>query len=915
MRTHLLTLLFISLFGIAHANPVDSVKTTSSTCDCILAYMKHAMLFSKYYPQEKVYLHLDNTGYFKGETIWFKAYVTRCDNGHTTDLSKVLYVELLNPSGDVVKTRKLKIEDGQAYGDIKVDNIMVTGFYEIRAYTRYMTNWGGNACFSRVLPIFKEPRKEGDYSNPTLDKFSYNKRLHDNRTEETGNADIISLTTQDDGSATTSRERGGKLKVNFYPEGGHLVKGLPCRVAFTVMDGEGRPVSTKVHMMDSAGNVTDSVATDWEGRGVVNMDPEWPVTALSIQEDQRGAKVFNLPEWEDEGCGMAVDVTDDNDIMLTIMSSESIRGRKLGYVLVNGGNIAVCDTLTAEERTDIAFVRATMPKGVNQITLFDSNGRILAERQFFIHPNDEAESTITVENETDNLTPCGKVNLTLRMSPKADLSFTAVDAATTVNGFYGNIRTWMLLGSELKGYISNPEYYLEADDAEHRKATDLLMMVQGWRHYDWKLMSGQSMFGKLQPIENRLMIYGTIRGKKKDNPVDGISLTSTMYNSKGRVLEGNVQTDSLGRYCFSLPDINGEWNLQIQSRLKEKETDYIIGIDRHFSPSARKLSPMETMVLPVDTNRLLGWDTSVGDDPALAARSKHHIVTDNVVVKAKKRIWDETAWNDETEARHYSFLYFDCDKGTDRIADEGGNIPLLSEWLKTQSGLFEGDDEQTDVLLMKKGENILETDTVGPLAGWFYPEPVPPEFEFAPPTPWKKFFRDGLTYKKRPIVWIVDNIFVTITGFKMKGRLMPVNFTFSDNNANTVCDPPQMLEDVRCVYLSENPKSMLAHVKCQEIEEMNPVVVHCFTHRSFVKKQKGLRRTHFQGYNEPQTFQMEDYSVLPPMEDFRRTIYWNPNVKTDSEGKATVEFYNNSSCTEMFISAEGMTKDGRFVVY
>jgi hypothetical protein len=166
------------------------------------------MLFSKYYPQEKVYLHLDNTGYFKGETIWFKAYVTRCDNGHTTDLSKVLYVELLNPSGDVVKTRKLKIEDGQAYGDIKVDNIMVTGFYEIRAYTRYMTNWGSNACYSRVLPIFKEPRKEGDYSNPTLDKFSYNKRLHDNRTEETGNADIISLTTQDDGSATISRNSG-----------------------------------------------------------------------------------------------------------------------------------------------------------------------------------------------------------------------------------------------------------------------------------------------------------------------------------------------------------------------------------------------------------------------------------------------------------------------------------------------------------------------------------------------------------------------------------------------------------------------------------------------------------------------------------------------------------------------------------
>jgi uncharacterized protein YfaS (alpha-2-macroglobulin family) len=59
---------------------------------------------------------------------------------------------------------------------------------------------------------------------------------------------------------------------------------------------------------------------------------------------------------------------------------------------------------------------------------------------------------------------------------------------------------------------------------------------------------------------------------------------------------------------------------------------------------------------------------------------------------------------------------------------------------------------------------------------------------------------------------------------------------------------------------------------------------------------------------------MEDYSIMPPMEDFRRTLYWNPNVKTDKDGKATIEFYNNSSCTQMFISAEGITKDGKFII-
>ena len=59
---------------------------------------------------------------------------------------------------------------------------------------------------------------------------------------------------------------------------------------------------------------------------------------------------------------------------------------------------------------------------------------------------------------------------------------------------------------------------------------------------------------------------------------------------------------------------------------------------------------------------------------------------------------------------------------------------------------------------------------------------------------------------------------------------------------------------------------------------------------------------------------MEDYSVIPPMADFRRTIYWNPNVRTDKDGKARVEFFNNSTCQEMYISTEGMSDDGKILV-
>ena len=114
----------------------------SSPDDSIFSYMQRAMRFNELYPQEKVYLHFDNTGYFKGETMWFQAYVVRADNGQLSDLSKIVYVELLDPAGNIIEKEIVKIEDGVGYGDIQLDSIIfVTGFYEVRAYTRYMTTW------------------------------------------------------------------------------------------------------------------------------------------------------------------------------------------------------------------------------------------------------------------------------------------------------------------------------------------------------------------------------------------------------------------------------------------------------------------------------------------------------------------------------------------------------------------------------------------------------------------------------------------------------------------------------------------------------------------------------------------------------------------------------------------------------
>ena len=95
----------------------------------------------------------------------------------------------------------------------------------------------------------------------------------------------------------------------------------------------------------------------------------------------------------------------------------------------------------------------------------------------------------------------------------------------------------------------------------------------------------------------------------------------------------------------------------------------------------------------------------------------------------------------------------------------------------------------------------------------------------------------------------------------------------------------------------------------------NRVRIYIYRHTKFsTESDKGLRRTYFQGFNQASTFKTEDYSVIPPMADFRRTIWWQPDITTDDEGKAKVEFFNNSTCEEMYISVEGMTPDGRVLV-
>ena len=70
------------------------------------------------------------------------------------------------------------------------------------------------------------------------------------------------------------------------------------------------------------------------------------------------------------------------------------------------------------------------------------------------------------------------------------------------------------------------------------------------------------------------------------------------------------------------------------------------------------------------------------------------------------------------------------------------------------------------------------------------------------------------------------------------------------------------------------------------------------------------------GFAVCDTFYSPDYSKqpLPEVKDYRRTLYWNPNITLEPRETKTISFYNNSKTTILSYEAEGITKDGKLLV-
>lgn len=821
-------------------------------------YMTQSERFNELYPQEKVYLHFDNTSYYIGEHIWFKAYVTKAADHTLSDLSKTLYVELLTTKGILVERKIYPIKDGCANGDFFLpEKDLNAGYYEVRAYTRWMCNWDKECTFSRIFPIFNKPWEEGNWP-----LSMYN-------TVESGGERI----TYDHRKAPKYEE----LNMSFYPEGGSLIAGISSRMAFKVTNEEGASVPIQIGKIRTrkGGESLADIQTLHDGMGMFTFTPQEKEEYIADVIYGNKRYVFDLPDIKKSGYTLFLNNYLRKRMILAVTKSPDLPSDTLGLTISCRGKVYASQILsvTGNDPVQLSIPKDKLPRGVVQITLFDSFGQILCERMAFSNTSAE-DDKLCIEMDTTelNLSPYSSSKISFRLTdiqgnpqPYTSFSVSIRDGQTDIPTLCPSTPdVHLLLSSDLKGCIENPSYYFEKEDENHLKALDLLMMIQGWRRYEWTQMA------KIIPFELK---YKAERGISIDGTVLHLMTKKTYKNAhisyllKGLKFDDQI-TDEEGQFSFT-ESFYGKQRVLLQTRSKKysKRETYIL-LNRNFYPFPRTLEWWETHpalyfrgTRPLLSNNI---ESAINpDNEEIPLDLVHTLNTDSVIIRAKqKRPRVET-------------VILDVDFLLEQMRDEGIDAPNLGQFLERFDPYYNGVQSYFD---MRSGRRT---------AAYFH--------------------------NQKPCITVCTDSKLAKGEYDPKD---PTSGIINMKNLVRYGGYNQMIgyEKIILIDLPET-KEALAKLGLKEDAAGHSLMM-IFLHLNAVNRREeyGVRQATVYGYNQVSDFYSPQYLTGVPLNsqtrDHRRTLIWAPNLTTDQEGKSELEFYNNSSCKEFLISTNCVTKKG-----
>ena len=410
------------------------------------------------------------------------------------------------------------------------------------------------------------------------------------------------------------------------------------------------------------------------------------VFELTPEEDEYKAivayegKNYTIPfkEMLTEGYTMIVNNLHPSSLQVTLQKSASLPYDTVAISVTCRGRVYAVEAfgLGAEPYT-FSVSKEKFPAGCLQITAFNTDGDILAERLAF-HTKPNMYIPIKVTQDKSTYKPFKEINMEFDIHDHAGnpvettFSVAVRDAATSpVTAYQDNMLTNLLLSSEVKGYIENPMQYFTDNSRVTRTKLDLLMMVQGWRRYSWQQMAGVKPFEIKHFVEEGLPLWGRVLTLVGNKPRANVDLMFWMKNDSLKAeIHGKGHTDEKGNFYCILPDsvdITGKWTLSLSVSEDGKQKHSQVLLNRNFSPGSR---------------RYTFYDTEVKDSLVLVEEETDSLHKPSIMeIQSLK----------EVQVKRYRprkhlepELVFDVDKDINGMLDEGKNIPTTvqeyAEW-------------------------------------------------------------------------------------------------------------------------------------------------------------------------------------------------------------------------------------------
>ncbi|MGL6075301.1 MAG: alpha-2-macroglobulin family protein [Fimbriiglobus sp.] len=327
-----------------------------------------------------------------------------------------------------------------------------------------------------------------------------------------------------------------ELRVEFFPEGGELVGGVPNRVYFRVTKPNGKPADFVGLLSD--GKTALKTLTDKDnpgvnqGLGVFTFTPEkgknYHATAtqpagLEMPTIDATTRGYVLPNTRDTGVVMTIPQGVSKPGQPIVVELQAVGAKKKVVVgaYIRGETVATtqAELVPGKSQTITLDPKASQVGGVVRVTVFEVTGddvlpvwKPIVERLVFRTPNERLLLSASTP-KTNNLFPGEKVEVTVNSKDETGKPKPAVLMAAVVNRSTITMvddRTLRQLPTHflLSGELQKPETLENADFllTDHPLAPttlDLVLGTQGWRRF---AEQAPELFRRSQPSDDAVAL-------------------------------------------------------------------------------------------------------------------------------------------------------------------------------------------------------------------------------------------------------------------------------------------------------------------------------------------------------------------------------------------------------------------------